>query len=90
MNKPCPFEQLPGEEHHNHDRNFNVVGNKVDSLEVWTEAFPALYEDENTVEADGDDRSNWVCPVLVREEMFKALVANSSSETERCYSNADP
>ena len=90
MNKPRPFKQFPGEEHHNHDRDFNIVGNKVDALKVWTEAFPALHEDENAIEADGDDRPDRVCPVLVREEMFEALVANSRSETERCYSNADP
>lgn len=59
-------------------------------MEGWAEAGPALDEDENDVETDGEDGASGVCPVFEGEEMLEVLVADCSAETEGGKADADP
>lgn len=85
-----PLDKLPAKEHDDHDRDFNIIGNKVDALKMRTEAFPTLYQHEDNIKTDGNDRTEGVSPVLERKQMFQTLSTNSTSETQRCNTDADP
>lgn len=90
MDEPRPLNQLPDQKHDNHDRDLDVERHKVDGLEGRAEAGPALHEDQDDVQADGDDGADGVCPVLEGEEVFEVLAADGGAEAEGSDADADP
>lgn len=84
------LDELPAEEHGDHDWDFDVVGDEVDGFEVGAEAVPALDEDDDGIQADRDGGTDGVRPVFEGEEVLEALFADGAAETEGGYADADP
>ena len=57
---------------------------------MGTEAFPALDQDQNNVQADSEDGTVGVGPVLEGEKVLKTLGADGTAETEGGKTDANP
>lgn len=90
MHEPRLLNQLPGQKHDNHDRDLDVERHKVDGLEGRAEAGPALHEDQDDIQPDGDDGADGVRPVLEGEEMLEVLPADGGAEAQGGDADADP
>ena len=90
VHKVSLLDQLPRKEHDNHDGDLDVVRYKVDGLEMRTEAFPALHQDEEGVQAHGKDGPVGIRPVLEREQMLQTLGPDGTPETQRSQTDTDP
>ena len=55
-----------------------------------TEAFPALHQDEEGVQAHGKDGPVGIRPVLEREQMLQTLGPDGTPETQRSQTDTDP
>lgn len=89
-NKPGALNKFPANVHHDHDADFDVIGNKLHALEVWAEARPALHQDEDGVQADRKDGAIWVGPILEGEKVLKTLSTDGAAEAERRNADTNP
>lgn len=78
--KPRPLNQLPRRKHAHHNRDLDVEGDEIDGLEGRAEAGPALHEDQDDIQADGDDGAYGIRPVLEGEEVLQVLGADGGAE----------
>lgn len=60
------FDELPPNDHDNQNRDLQIEGEKVDNVEVWTEACPTLDQDQERIQSDSEDWTPWIGPILVR------------------------
>lgn len=89
-NKPCAFDELPANIHHDHDGDFDVIGHKLHALEVRAKARPALHQDEDGIESDRKDGAVGVEVVLEGKKVFETLGPDSAAEAKRRNANTDP
>lgn len=88
--EPCPFHQFPNQKHNKHNRNLNIERHEIHHLEHRTKTRPSLHENEHDIQSSREDRTEWISPVLERQEVFEVLLADGSAETEGGNADADP
>lgn len=86
----CALEQLPADEHDQHDRQLDVEADEADGAERGAEAAPALDEDQERIEHDGEERTPGIRPVLEGQQMLLSLSSDRGPETEGCKADGDP
>lgn len=90
VDETSTLEELPKHKHNNHDRNLDVIGDEIDAAKFRAETRPALDQDEHGVEADRQDGTDRVCPVLERKQVFESLGFDTGAEAQRRETDADP
>lgn len=88
--KAGALDELPRQEHDQHDGQLDVVADEVDGLEAGAEGGPALHEDQDDIQKHDEDGSVGVGPVLEREEVLEALPSYGGPEAQGCESDGDP
>lgn len=84
------LEELPADEHDEHDGEFDVVRDEIHGVEAGAEAGPALHEDQDGVENHRQDGADGVGPVLVGEEVLEVLVADAGAEAQGGDADEEP
>jgi hypothetical protein len=84
------LNQLPSDVHDKHDGQLDVEADETHAVEVRAETAPALNEDEDAVEDDGQVGADGVGPVSEWEQVRFALEGEGGTEADRGYADGDP
>lgn len=85
-----PLEYFPAQIHDQHDGQFDVEADEANAVKRWAEAAPALHQDQERVEDDGEPGAIRVRPVLKGQQMRLALAGDGGAEAERSDANGNP